>query len=367
MTTERPDGPRPRWVPLEDSILVRHPHLGEEADQERAAAMGLDFASIAPGTKALLPWRHVTAERVPHQWLQAGTSRTHMRSGCPICRGYRADVTTSLARRCPDLAGEWHPTRNGRRTPHDVTPGYRHDTWWRCSRCNLEWQARISSRALEGNGCTRCAGQAALPGDTRTLAISQPDLYAELDTATAATMGIDPLTVHVRSNRKVPWVCRVDNSHRWTASPAARMNGCTCPVCPSPGWSSAVERRLLDLLTVRFPDAVGDVAAGETRWTNSRGQSIAARCDVVIGSRRLVVEYDGLVHRRVCRTEADTSKSMALLADGWRVVRVRECAGARRLPHLDLVDDGLLQVSHRYGHSLLPVLDTITHWIAVIG
>lgn len=287
-----------------------------------------------------------------------------MKARCSICRGYSADLTTSLAANCPDLAGEWHPTRNVTRTPYDVTPGSHHDVWWTCSECAFEWRARISSRAKDGNGCRRCAGQEALPGDPVTLAVAHPDLYVELDAPGVAAMGIEPLAVHVRSNRKLPWVCRDDSRHRWTTSPAARMNGCVYPLCPSLGWSSAVERRLLDLLTVRFPDAVGDAAAGETRWTNSRGHSIAAKCDVVIASLRLVVEYDGLrFHRDANRRRCDNEKTRALLADGWSVVRIRERAGTRLLPDLDFTADGLLQMQHRYGDSLLPVVDAIVDWI----
>lgn len=340
-----------------------HPRLAEEADHVRAAAMGLDFWSIAPGTKARLPWRHVTTGRKPHPWLQSGSSRVYMKAGCSICRGYSADTSTALAELRPGLGGEWHPMRNGTRTPYDVTPGSHHDVWWTCTDCAFEWQARISSRALDGNGCRRCAGQEALPGDAATMAVAQPDLYAELDAPAVAAMGIEPLAVHVRSNRQFPWVCRVDNSHRWTMSPSARMNGCVCPICPSLGRSSAVERRLLELLTVRFPDAVGDAPAGETRWTNSRGHSIAARCDIVIASLRLVVEYDGLrFHRDATRRRCDDEKTRALLADGWRVVRIRERAGTRSLPDLDLVDDALLQIPHQYGDSLLPMMDTVIAW-----
>ena len=368
MTSERGSRPRPRRVPIEDSILVRYPDLADEADHDRAAAMGLDFWSIAPGTRALLPWRHATGERTPHPWLQSGSSRVYMKAGCSICRGYSADPTTSLAALCPGLAREWHPDRNGRRTPHDVTPGSRHNVWWTCRDCTFEWSARISSRALDGNGCRRCAGQEALPGDPATLAVAHPDLYVELDAPAVVAMGIDPLAVHVRSNRKLPWVCRVDSSHRWTTSSAARMNGCVCPRCPSLGWSSAVQRRLLDLISARFPDAVGDAAAGETRWTNSRGHSIAAKCDVVIASARLVVEYDGVrFHRATDRRRCDLEKTRALLADGWRVVRIRERAGTRTLPDLDLLDIGLLQIQYTYGDSLLPVADTIADWITKLG
>lgn len=44
-----------------------------------------------------------------------------------------------------------------------------------------------------------------------------------------------------------------------------------------------------------------------------------------------------------------------------------ERAGRRVLPDLDLVDDRLLQIQHRYGESLLPVVDAIVDWMTQLG
>ena len=329
--------------------------------------MGLDFWSVASGTRALLPWRHALTGGDAHRWLQQGTSRAYMEAGCPICRGYQAGDDTSLEARSPHVAGEWHPQLNGSHRPVEVTPGSRRTAVWLCKKCSHVWSARISSRALDANGCPRCAGQVALPGDAATLAVAQPELYAELDVPRVVELGLEPSTIHPRSRRRLPWKCRHDASHRWVTSPAARMSGCVCPHCPAPARSSATERRLLDLLHRRFPDAVGDAPAGDTRWADSRGRRISARCDVVVACQRLVVEYDGLRYHGGDRRRCDTDKTTALLADGWRVVRIRERAGSRSLSDLDLVDDGLLQVQHRYGNSLLPVVNGIAAWIAEPG
>lgn len=364
MTPEPKRHPKPKWVPLRESILARHPHLAAEADHERAGAMGLDFAHIAPGTKVLLPWRHPVDGGDIHSWLQAGTSRVHMRAGCSICRGYLADRTTSLSTRAPHLAAQWHPTHNGTRTPEKVTPGSRRDASWLCTECTYTWRARISSRALDGNGCPRCAGQEALPGDSATLQVAQPEIYGELDADGVRALGVDPLRVHVRSNRRLPWICARDQAHRWQASPAARRNGCLCPLCPNVGQSSQPERALLALLLERHTDAVGNSPAGQVRWLDRRGRSLPARCDVVIASLRLVVEYDGLAyHAADERRRGDGVKSLALLAAGWRVVRVRERTTSKRLADLEITDENLLQVQHRYGDPLTPLVDTILAWV----
>lgn len=364
MAREPKPSPRPRWVPHEDSILVRHPYLAAEADHEIAAAMGLDFAHIAPGTRVPLPWRHPVAAGGIHRWFQAGTSRVYMRAGCSVCRGYRADHTTSLATLAPELAAQWHPSRNGERTPGSVTPGSRRMAWWLCTDCAHIWRARVSSRALSSNGCPRCAGQQAQPGDPATLAVAQPELYAELGADGVRALGLDPLRVHARSNRRLPWICKINSAHRWVTSPAARMNGCQCPHCPPVGQSSHPERALLALLIDRHADAVGNSPAGDVRWLDRRGRPISARCDIVIASLRLVVEYDGLAyHGAAERRHCDRAKTQALLAEGWRVARVLEATPSKRLVDLDVTSGNLLQVQHRYGDHLAPVVDTILAWV----
>lgn len=357
-------GPRPRWVPHRRSILVTRPDLADEIDLELAAAMGLDLVSVSAGTHARLPWRHIASNGTTHRWSQSGNSRVQMDAGCPVCRGYVADESTSLASIAPDVAGDWHPTANGGRTPHDVTAGSRRTVSWLCGTCGYDWLARVSSRVLSGTGCPRCAGQAAQRGDATTLAVAAPDLFDEVDHKRAVELGVDPERVQVYSQRHLPWRCRHDRGHRWVAAPAARMNGCGCPMCPSSTRTSAVERRLLDLMRRHFVDADGDTPAGDTRWADGRGRLIAARCDVVIASRRVVVEYDGLrYHHSATRRRCDQDKTTALLANGWRVVRIREAAGQRALPELGITAQAYLELSHRYSRPLSPVVDRLLAWL----
>jgi hypothetical protein len=55
----------------------------------------------------------------------------------------------------PELAAEWHPTKNGDLTPKDVPTGSSKRATWRCVEGH-EWIAIISSRA-GGRGCPTCA------------------------------------------------------------------------------------------------------------------------------------------------------------------------------------------------------------------
>ena len=59
----------------------------------------------------------------------------------------------------PDLALEWHPTKNGILRPTDFTLGSNKIVWWICNNGH-EWQAQINSRR-KGRGCPFCNGHKA--------------------------------------------------------------------------------------------------------------------------------------------------------------------------------------------------------------
>ena len=44
----------------------------------------------------------------------------------------------------PDIAKEWHKTKNGDLKPRNVTKGSHKKVWWQCSKFKShEWEARI--------------------------------------------------------------------------------------------------------------------------------------------------------------------------------------------------------------------------------
>jgi hypothetical protein len=55
----------------------------------------------------------------------------------------------------PDIAAEWHPTKNGDLTADDVTRGAGRPVWWRCQ-FGHEWKATVNHRTAKGVGCPRC-------------------------------------------------------------------------------------------------------------------------------------------------------------------------------------------------------------------
>ena len=56
-----------------------------------------------------------------------------MRS-CSVCSGNTAVLSNCLATLRPDLAKEWHPTKNGDLTPFDITDHTRQKVWCTCDK-----------------------------------------------------------------------------------------------------------------------------------------------------------------------------------------------------------------------------------------
>lgn len=76
--------------------------------------------------------------------------------GCPVCAGKKVLCGyNDLASQNPELAAEWHPTKNGTATPETVTQKSNKAFWWKCHICSYEWRAPVNARNV--NGCPNCS------------------------------------------------------------------------------------------------------------------------------------------------------------------------------------------------------------------
>jgi hypothetical protein len=73
---------------------------------------------------------------------------------CPFCHGLQVGLSNCLATKNPELAKEWHLTKNGGLTPYDVTANSGKKAWWICEQGH-EWKAEIKCRN-QGVGCSQC-------------------------------------------------------------------------------------------------------------------------------------------------------------------------------------------------------------------
>jgi len=91
-----------------------------------------------------------------HEWNIDISSRVSFDTGCPICIGQITVPSTSLKFVNPAVAKQWHPTKNGNKTPLSYSPNSNKIVWWKCDKGDdHEWKSTISNRNL-GNGCPYC-------------------------------------------------------------------------------------------------------------------------------------------------------------------------------------------------------------------
>jgi hypothetical protein len=165
-----------------------------------------------------------------HEWLCVAKQRTDAirATGCPFCAGKRASVTNNLEALFPRVADEWHPTKNGRLTPKDVTSGAAKLVWWKCRKGeDHEWRAHIYDRTA-GIGCPYCTGQKT--SRAKSIAALFPKLSREWHPHKNGELR--PRDVLPQSDRNVWWRCRKDRRHEWSALVSSRTTrGDGCPFC----------------------------------------------------------------------------------------------------------------------------------------
>jgi hypothetical protein len=78
-------------------------------------------------------------------------------TGCSVCASKTiVQGQNDLASVRPELAKEWHPTKNLPLTPANISKSSGKPVWWLCSKCGYEWLVGVNKRAA-GRGCPVCA------------------------------------------------------------------------------------------------------------------------------------------------------------------------------------------------------------------
>ncbi len=216
--------------PSVTNSLARFPELVAQWHPTRNG--DLTPNGVVAGAAVLVWWK--CSAGPDHEWRATAGNRTGAGSGCPFCSGHQVSVTNSLAARSPELAAQWHPTRNGALTPDQVVAGSGRRVWWRCNAGpDHEWETAVSSRS-SGQGCPFCIGQRV--SVTNSLATRFPDLAAQWHPTLNGD--VTPDQVVSGSHLKVWWNCDAGPDHEWQATVANRsFSGTGCPICAVTGYS----------------------------------------------------------------------------------------------------------------------------------
>lgn len=248
-------------IPGETDLLTVFPALAEEWNYELNG--GLTPNSIAPFSNKKVWWKC----KKGHQWMSTVSNRANG-NGCPFCSGRLPIIgETDLASLRPDLAKEWHPTKNGSKRPDCYKAGSGIKVWWRCEKGH-EWEAKITNRTCLSRTCPYCNGRKAIKGET-DFATLRPDLLQEWH---PTKNEIEPDSITVHSEKRVWWKCA--KGHEWNSPIWSRFNGAGCPYCsgrkPLLGETDAATL-FPNLLKEWNTDRNGDLRlANLTRYSNRK-------------------------------------------------------------------------------------------------
>ncbi|RJQ49760.1 MAG: DUF262 domain-containing protein [Nitrospiraceae bacterium] len=135
-----------------ESLVTLYPHLLK--DWHPTKNSDLDPSKLSPWSRERVVW---LCHDCAHEWTTSLFIRTKQDKGCPNCTGRIASEKNSLATCFPDIAAEWHPTRNGNLTPRDVTSKSHQRVWWKCKTCLYEWKTSVHMRTILKSGCEPCS------------------------------------------------------------------------------------------------------------------------------------------------------------------------------------------------------------------
>ena len=179
----------------------------------------LDPAGLLPRSNRKVWWQC----KEGHEWETSICSRTNG-SGCPYCAGKRIWLENCLGKKYPNVARDWHPTKNGILTPRDVAPHSSKAVWWQCERGH-EWRRKIAYE-IDSQGCPYCSGRLACKDNS--LATLHSDLAREWDVTKNGFLS--PHDVTVKTRKRVWW--RSDRGHSWQMNISVRCSGIGgCPYC----------------------------------------------------------------------------------------------------------------------------------------
>ena len=182
-----------------------------------------------------------TGKHFDFEWQTTIANRTKG-SGCPFLTGHAVwPGFNDLATKYPNLAEEWHPTKNGDLTPEQVTAQSNKKVWWYYpyddpdtgEHFDFEWETKVCSRTKDNSGCPFLTGHAVWPG-FNDLATLYPELAKEWHPIKNGAL--TPDKIYGKAKKKVWWYLPYDDpdtgehfDFEWQSSIAVRIEGNGCP------------------------------------------------------------------------------------------------------------------------------------------
>jgi len=316
-----------RQVCFHDSIYNKHLLLMKEWDFTKNG--DLDPRTVAECSNKLVWWIcPITCKfGCKHTYQQTVTNKIVLGQGCPYCSPSQQKICyhDSLEYKHPELAQEWHTTKNGDNKPSFFPCGSHFNAWWLCPKkckygCLHEYQATIQNKVKGQHNCPYCNKYGVKMCIHDSVEFNCPDILLEWNYEKNIT--IKPSEISTSSSYKVSWKCK--KGHEWDATISNRIqNESGCPFCINKS-----EQKLYALLTERFPNFT--ISYNKTfDWCRSE-DCVKYRFDFYVVELNLLIELDGEQHFKQVldwdspeiNQERDVYKMVKAIKNGMRFIRI---------------------------------------------
>ena len=212
-----------------NDLLSQYPIIAKEWNYERNGKLKPE--DIVYGSTKVVWWKCSNG----HEYKQKICYRTKNNYGCPYCSKKRIlKGFNDLESQYPMLAMEWNSEKNGKKLPANIIINSPEKFWWKCSKCNYEWQASLYNRINKKSGCPKCGILKQIQSFNNNQIIKKGSLEENNPTLAKEwnferNKNLTPDKIIATSNKKVWWKC--SNGHEWIASICKRNNGTGCPYC----------------------------------------------------------------------------------------------------------------------------------------
>jgi hypothetical protein len=282
-----------------DSLCVTNQELLKEWDYNKNEKRPADFTA---GSNVSVWWKceKLKACGCLHEWEAVIYSRTTRKTGCPWCSNTHCCSHNSIVTTHPDIAAQWHPTKNGDLKPDKVSHSSDREVWWLCTMtcpkgCRHEFKSTIGNRT-NGNKCPYCCPQHKKVSCVHTSIVSTHTYLMKEWNFTMNT--INPETIGYGSHESVYWKC--EYGHEWQAIIYSRVSGNGCPRC-KPKYSKP-QIQYLNFIQVSQPSIQHALNNGEHRIKHSRYFA-----DGYISESNTIIEFHGCYWHgcKKCYNETD--------------------------------------------------------------
>ena len=306
------------WPGFND-LATTHPELTKEWHPVKNGALKPTDVTAGCSKKVfwLLPYDDPnTGKHHEFEW-EAGIAERVKGVECPYLSGQAVwPGFNDLATLYPEIAKEWHPTKNGDLKPTDVTAGCNKKVFWFLpyddpntgKHHEFEWPSLIKSRT-SGIGCPYLSGRAVWSG-FNDLATLYPEIAKEWHPTKNGNL--KPTDVTAGCNKKVFWVCPIGHTYKSAICERTHRNS-NCSICAKENRTSFPEQAIYYYVKQIFHDAINN----NTEILDSKKE-----LDIYIPSIHTAIEYDG--KRWHENTKKDITKNCECANKKLFLIRIRE-------------------------------------------